>query len=114
MTSPKIEIEETSLEDLIVLGDDKLIDILIEYPTETGKMVKAKAKVKQLTMKELKNLDLENVDVEDSVNILRKSLFTQEGKNFTKELIMNLPIGVVRAITNEILKLSGISDIKGF
>ena len=43
-----------------------------------------------------------------------KSLFTQDEKPFQKELILSLPIGVVRAITMEILKLSGVSDTEGF
>jgi len=104
--SAKIEVEETSLEDLIVLGEDKLINILIEYPTEDGS-VKAKAKIKQLTMKELKNIDLTNVTAETSVDILEKGLFKQDGEPFSKELILNLPIGVVNAIGNEILRISG-------
>ena len=69
MTNPKINVEETNLEDLILLGEDKLINIVIEYPTETGR-VKAKAKIKQLTMKELKNLDLENPSFETNIKIL--------------------------------------------
>ena len=106
--------EEVNLEDLIVLGDDKLIDILIEYPNDLGEVVQAKAKIKQLTMKDLKNLNLDNVTLETSVGILMKSLFTQDEKPFQKELILSLPIGVVRAITMEILKLSGVSDTEGF
>ena len=115
MTSPKIEIEETNLEDLIVLGEDKLINILIEFPREDGELVKAKAKVKQMTMKELKNIDLENVTMDTSVLILSHALFTQEGNPFSKDLILNLPIGVVRELSAKILELSGIrDDIKGF
>lgn len=104
--SPKIDVEETNLEDLILLGDDKLINILIEYPTENGK-VQAKAKIKQLTMKELKNLNLQNITAETSVEILSKALFQQNEEPFPKELILNMPIGVVNAISNEILKVSG-------
>ena len=44
-----IEVEETNLEDLILLGEDKLINVVIEYPTENGR-VTAKAKIKQLTI----------------------------------------------------------------
>ena len=104
--SPKIEVEETSLEDLILLGEDKLIDVLIEYPTENGK-VKAKAKIKQLTMKELKNIDLTKITAETSVDILTKALFQQNGEPFSEELVTSLPIGVVNAISTEIMKISG-------
>ena len=111
--SPKIEVEETSLEDLILLGEDKLIDVLIEYPTENGK-VQAKAKIKQLTMKELKNINLEKVTPETSVQILEKALFKQNGEPFTKDLIMALPMGVVNALGNKILEVSGADKDMGF
>ena len=104
--SPKIEVEETSLEDLILLGEDKLINITIEYPTENGK-VKAKAKIKQLTMKELKNIDLRNITTETSIEILTKALFQQNGEPFSEDLILSLPIGVVNEISNEIMRISG-------
>ena len=111
--SAKIDVEETNLEDLILLGEDKLVNIIIEYPTENG-TVQAKAKIKQLTMKELKNMDLENVTTETSIQILSKALFKQDETPFPKELILNLPIGVVNAISNEILKLSGAEQDMGF
>ena len=113
----RIEVEEVGLEELILLGEDKLVNILIEYPNvETGEIVKAKAKIKQLTMKELRNIDLNRITLEISVDILTKSLFKQDGTPFSKELILNLPIGVVRKITNKILEISGVGDddLKGF
>ena len=113
MTNPKIEVEETNLEDLILLGEDKLINILIEYPTENGN-VTAKAKIKQLTMKELRNIDFTNVTAETSIQILEKALFKQDGTPFSKELIMNLPMGVVNALGNKIMELSGADKDMGF
>lgn len=110
---PKIEVEETSLEDLILLGEDKLIDVLIEYPTENGK-VQAKAKIKQLTMKELKNIDLTNVTAETSIVILEKALFKQNGEPFSKDMILALPMGVVNALGNQILEVSGVDKDMGF
>ena len=104
---PKIEIEETNLEDLILLGEDKLIDILITYPTDEGNR-SAKAKIKQLTIKELRNINLEKITTETSIEILNKGLFKQDGTPFGKNLILNLPIGVVNAIGNEILRVSGV------
>lgn len=113
MSSAKIQVEETNLEDLILLGEEKLIDITIEYPTETGK-VKAKAKIKQLTMKELKNIDLQNLSLETNIKILNKALFKQDDTAFSKELILALPVGVVNAISAEIMKISGVDRDMGF
>ena len=111
--SAKIDVEETSLEDLILLGEDKLVNILIEYPTENGN-VTAKAKIKQLTMKEIRNLDLQNPGLETNVIILTKALFKQDGSPFDKNLILSLPVGVVNAITREIMKISGADQDMGF
>lgn len=112
MSDAKIKIEETSLEDLIVLGEDKLIDMQIEYPTENG-TIHAKTKIKQLTMKELRNIDVNNMDLETSVKILNRSLFTQNEEPFSQELILALPVGVVFAITQKIMEISGVDvDLK--
>lgn len=113
MASPRIEIEETSLEELLLLGDDKLINIQIEYPTENGK-VQAKAKIKQLTMKELKNMDLQRPSFETNIQILTKALYKQDGTNFTEEMILKLPVGVVNAISEQILRTSGVDKDMGF
>lgn len=113
MASPRIEIEETSLEELLLLGDDKLINIQIEYPTENGK-VQAKAKIKQLTMKELKNMDLQRPSFETNIQILTKALYKQDGTNFTEEMILKLPVGVVNAISEQILQTSGVDKDMGF
>ena len=113
MSSAKIQVEETNLEDLILLGEDKLINVVIEYPTETGK-VKAKAKIKQLTMKELKNLDLNNPSFETNIKILTKALYKQDGTAFTQDLILALPVGVVNAVSAEIMKISGVDQDMGF
>lgn len=122
MTEAKIEIDEINLEDAIVLGNDKLVNISIEYPRENEdgdviETVKTRAKIKQLTMKELKNINVDRIDLESSVNILRKSLFKQDETPFSRELILNLPVGVSISITREILRISGVKnedDIKGF
>ena len=105
---PKIDVEETNLEDLILLGEDKLINIIIEYPTEND-TVKVKAKIKQLTMKELRNIDISKPSLETNVNILSKALFKQDETCFSKELILALPVGVVNEITRKILEVSGVN-----
>lgn len=110
----KIEVDEVNLEDLIILGEDKLINILIEYPEENGegliKIVRTKAKIKQLTLKELRNIDVNNINVNTVVNILSKALFKQDETLFSKELILAMPIGVCFAITKEIMKISGVDE----
>ena len=114
---PKIMVEETNLEDLILLGEDKLINIKIEYPTEKGN-VKTKAKIKQLTVKELKNLPLnKDLDITVVIQILQKSLFKQDETPFDKELILKLPVGVATIIAEQILEISGVDktdDDMGF
>ena len=109
MVNPKIEVEETNLEDLILLGEDKKIQIVIEYPTDTGRVVKAKALVKQLTLKEMEDLKINQENIlETNVQLLQKALFTHKGDNFTEEMILSLPMGVVNALSEKIMELSGV------
>lgn len=100
-----------NLEELILLGDEKRIPILIEYPLPDGKRVKTKALVKQLTIKELDNMKFteENL-LPNSIRILQKAMFKQNGDNFKKAEIQKMPIGAVRAIANTILELSGVDE----
>jgi len=111
----KLEVEETNLEDLIILGTDKLINILITYPEEVdGKieMIETRAKIKQLTIRDLKNIDLNNFNIEIVAKVLRKALFTQEEKPFGEKLILDAPIGVCIAIAKEIMRISGVDVSK--
>ena len=111
----KLEVEETNLEDLIILGTDKLINILITYPEEVdGKieMIETRAKIKQLTIRDLKNIDLDNFNIEIVAKVLRKALFTQEEKPFGEKLILDAPIGVCIAIAKEIMRISGVDISK--
>ena len=104
----EIEVEEVNLEDLILLGEDRLSNIKISYPDENGNITVAKAKIKQLTLKELRNINLEKITLETCVKILNKCLFTQEDTPFTQDLILSLPVGVVSEITREVLRISGV------
>lgn len=115
MTDEKIniEVDEVSLEDLIVLGNDKLIDIVIEFPRDDGVIVKTRAKIKQLTVKEVKNLNPHQRNAEASVSILQKSLYGQDGNPLSKEMILALPIGVAYAITEEVMRVSGVNEDMG-
>ena len=113
MANPKIEVEETNLEDLILLGEDKKIKIVIEYPTEDGRRVKAKALVKQLTLREMENLKINQDNVlETNIQLLKRALFTHDGENFTEDMILSLPMGVVNALSEKIMELSGVRTDK--
>lgn len=110
MANPKIEVEETNLEDLILLGEDKKIPIEIEFPKTDGTTIKTKALVKQLTLKEMNDLQINQSRlVETNVEVLEKALFKTTGDNFTREEILSLPIGVVNAISEKIMELSGMN-----
>lgn len=113
MADAKIKVDETNLEDLIILGEDKLINITIQFPTDNGQ-VNAKAKIKQLTMKELKNINLDVINLETNIKILTKCLYRQDETPFQRNMIEALPVGVVNAISAEILRISGVNttDIK--
>ena len=102
---------ELNLEDLIVLGDDKKIPITITFPKGDGESVKAKALIKQLTLKELGNVNTKNNNLLDSSKlILRKALFKQDGSLFSDEEIEVLPVGVIIAISNRIMEVSGMDE----
>lgn len=109
-----IKVEETNLEDLIILGEDKLIDCVIDFPTENGS-IKAKAKIKQLTMKELKNMDLQQPSFETNTQILCKSLYKTDNTPFTEDEILNMPLGALNDLSEEVMRLSGVDvDLKKF
>lgn len=102
--------DEYNLEDLILLGEDKKIPIIIEFPTPDGKKVKAKALVKQLTLKEIDKLQMNNNNVAElNKYVFEKALFKTNGETFTEEELSVLPLGVVNAITNKIIELSGVN-----
>jgi hypothetical protein len=114
MSNTNIKVESSSLEELILLGEDKLIDIEIEFP-QGEKKVKAKAKIKPLTMKEVKNINFNNQSFETSMKVLEKGLFKQDGKPFDEELLYGLPVGVVNAISEKIAEISGVdTDLKKY
>lgn len=104
-----IEIDEFNLEDLIVLGDAKKIAIEITFPRNDGSKVNAKALIKQLTLREMENLNISRTNlVEANLMLLRKALFKTNGDNFTNEELEALPLGVVNALANQILEVSGV------
>lgn len=107
----KVEVtKEYSLEELILLGEDAKTPIIIQYPLPDGRVVKAKAFVKQLTMKELSNVDLTGNDVKSAMSILQRALFKENGDTFKKAELEVLPIGVIREVANLIMRLSGMDE----
>ena len=105
-----ITLEEVNLEELIVLGEDKKIPIVISYPTEDGKQIKAKALIKQLTLKEMDKLQTSREDLSSfNMRILEEALFKSNGDTFTEKELEHLPLGVVNSIGEKILELSGVN-----
>ena len=104
-----VETEEVNLEDLLVLGEEKKIPIHISFPNPDGETKSnAKALIKQLTLKELDSLRMDNNVANSNMSILGKALFKQNGDTFTRKELEVLPIGVVNAIATKILEVSGV------
>ena len=104
-----IEVDEINLEDLIVLGEDTKIPISIEYPRKDGTVIKAKAYVKQLTLKELKGFNVNKSNLlESAMEILTKTLYKSDNTVYDMDEILVLPVGVVQALAEKILDLSGV------
>lgn len=110
MSDAKIEVDEYNLEDLIVLGEDKKIPIEVTFPKPDGTPVKAKALVKQLTLKEIDMVKINNPNVlEANLLLLSQALFKANGENFTEKELLNFPMGVVSSIAEKIMEISGVN-----
>ena len=104
-----VEHEEVSLEDLLVLGEEKRIPIHITFPNPDGETKSnAKALIKQLTLKELDSLKINSEVASSNMSILQKALFKQNGDTFSRKELEVLPLGVVNAIATKILEVSGV------
>lgn len=100
---------EVNLEELLVLGEDKKIPIIITFPTIEGERVKAKALVKQLTLREMEAIQVKRDNlITTSRMLLEKALFKTDGEPYTREELYALPLGVITAISEKILQLSGV------
>ena len=106
-----VEAEEVGLEDLIVMGEAKKIPVHLTYPNTDGTTSKAILYVKQLTLKEIEKVKINNNKITGAMlnrKILNMGLFKSTGEKFTSEELGYLPIGVVNAIAEKILELSGV------
>ena len=109
LSKPSVEVDEVGLEDLIVLGESKKIPIHITYPNDDGTQSKSKALIRQLTLKELDKVKLtSNNLLAINLSVLKIALFKTNGDSFTEEELMVLPLGVVDAVANKIMEISGV------
>lgn len=110
LTGVSVEAEEVGLEDLIILGEEKKIPIHIVYPKGDGSKAKAKALVRQLTLEELDLIQVNRRGLGDmNRNLLRIAFFKSTGEPFSDKELNKLPLGVVNAVTEKILELSGVN-----
>ena len=119
MENTKIEVEEINLEDLIVVGEECHTPCLIQFPLPNGEIVKSKALIKQITVRELKKMKISKKDdeLEICVKVVERGLLKKDESNFSREELLYLPIGVLRSLANKILELSGINmdeELKNF
>ena len=106
----KLQAKEVSLEELIVLGNKKKIPITIEYPLETGEIVKAKALIRQLTLRELEGVKLQQKTlIESNIRLLRMAFFKSNGDQWKDAELMSLPLGVINNVARKILEVSGVN-----
>ena len=104
----KVKKEQTNLEDLIILGAEKKVNIIIEFPVE-DKKVEASAKISPLTLEELDEINvLEEDYLKMQMEVLKTNLFKNNGDNYSEEELKVFPIGVINNIVQEIMKISGI------
>lgn len=101
--------EEVNLEDLLVFGDDTKIPITITFPHPDGVTTsKAKALIKQLTLKELDTSKIMKNNPEANLYLLETALFKANGDRYAREELEKLPLGVVNTLASKILEVSGI------
>ena len=110
---PSVEVEEVGLEDLIVLGESKKVPIRITYSNDDGTKTRAKALIRQLTLKEMNNLQYNQKRLGNFyAAILKKALFKSDGTPFTMAELEYLPVGVVKEISRQIMDISGMDADK--
>lgn len=105
------EEEIFDLESLITDGVDAKIPIVIEFPKD-GKMVKAGAMIRPLTIVEWNNATrLQRRPSENTTNeieLVKKALYTRKGEEFPPDLVDKFPTGVVLELVKQIARISGV------
>lgn len=105
------EEEIFDLESLITDGVDAKIPIVIEFPKD-GKMVKAGAMIRPLTIVEWNNATrLQRRPSENTTNeieLVKKALYTRKGDEFPSDLVDKFPTGVVLELVKQIARISGV------
>ena len=96
--------EVFDLESLITDGTDAKVPITIKFPTRDGRTVKAAAMIRPLNSVEWNNSTRLNRSKSEKttneIELLKKALYTKDGKPFPKDLIEKIPAGVVLEIVN--------------
>lgn len=109
------EEEIFDLETLITDGEDARIPVIVKFP-KNGKTVKAAALIRPLTNVEWNNcVRIKRKPSENTTNeveVLKKALYTKDGKQFPPKIIENMPAGVALELMNEVSRISGIDTEK--
>ena len=110
----EIETEENTvydLEKLILDGENAKIPVEISYPTTDGKSVKVGAMLKPLTDVETNNAMRavkKNKDTTFRIEVLKRGLYTADGKPFPAKLIKIMYSGVSAQLADKLTELSGV------
>ena len=118
MDDINLDVDEFSLEQLIVDGADARIPIEIDFPIyRDGELTSRKYGV---TIKPLKSSEVSNAtkigladdDTDINTEIVKKGLCRKDGTPFSPEIVEKLPAGVINALTEKICEVSGIQPSK--
>ena len=109
----EIEHEVLGIEELFLEGKDKKVDVIIDIP-DRGRF---KAIVEPVTYGQVKKMERwSEKEIEDY--ILSNHLYKADGENLTNAELDLLPAGVLKAIAEKIMSLSGLDlsdeDVKRF
>ena len=108
--------EVFDLETLITDGKDARFPVKFKFPKQqedgTYKLVNAKALLRPLTNIEWNNASRfkrsPNDKTTNEVELLKKALYTTEGKQMPPELVEAIPNGVVLTLVTKVAEISGV------
>lgn len=107
------EEEIFDLESLITDGTNAKVPITIQYyNTDLQRNVKAGAMIRPLSNLEWNNSvrlnRSQNSNTTDNIELLKKALYTIDGKPFNPKAIESMPAGVVEQLVEKVAEISGI------